>query len=74
MSVYGSKKIAGELADAYRKAGKKLDIGKSCLRFQTMDDIVPEAVGKAIAALPPDKWRAIYEKSHPPKARKARAR
>ena len=68
MSVYGSTKIASELADAYKSAGKKLDIGKSCLRFKTIDDLVPGAVGKAIGALTPVQWRAIYERSHPPKA------
>ena len=74
MCAYGSSKIAGELEAAYRTAGKKFDMGKSCLRFQTMSDLVPEAVGKAIAALPPEKWLAIYETSHPPKGKKARTR
>src|SRR6185369_13191065 len=33
MPVYGNKKLETFLRDAFKKAGKKLDMGKACVRF-----------------------------------------
>ena len=49
------------LERAYAAAGKKLDMGKSCLRFRKLEDLVPEAVADAVAALGVDDFIAIYE-------------
>jgi len=51
------------LREAYARAGKKLDIGKCCLRFKRWDDLVPEAVGAVIASTPVDVHIAQYETS-----------
>jgi uncharacterized protein YdhG (YjbR/CyaY superfamily) len=50
-----------ELADAFKRAGKKLDMGKSCLRFKKLDDLALDAVGRIIASTPPEKFIAQYE-------------
>ena len=63
MSVYGDKKLEQELRDAFRKAGKKLDMGKSCVRFKSVDQLPLDAIGRIIAAVPPEKYIAIYAKS-----------
>jgi hypothetical protein len=52
------------LARAWRAAGKKLDMGKSCLRFRRLDDLVPDAVGAALAASPPEALVAQHEAAH----------
>jgi len=44
--------IEARLRAAYGAAGKKLDLGKACLRFRRLDDLVPEAVAEVIAAVP----------------------
>jgi hypothetical protein len=44
--------IEARLRAAYDAAGKKLDLGKACLRFRRLDDLVPEAVAQVIAAVP----------------------
>jgi hypothetical protein len=49
------------LREAFAAAGKTLDMGKSCLRFGSMDDLVPEAVGAAIAGTPPAAFIARHE-------------
>ena len=54
------------LRDAFSAAGLRLDLGKSCLRFRTMADLVPEAVAAVIAATPPDAFIARYEASRRP--------
>jgi uncharacterized protein YdhG (YjbR/CyaY superfamily) len=49
------------LADAFRAAGKKLDMGKSCLRFRSLADLPLEAVGAFIARTPPERLIAQHE-------------
>lgn len=51
----------GWLEEAFEKAGKKLDMGKSCLRFRKLDDLPLDVVGRAIASTPPDAFIARYE-------------
>jgi len=61
--VYGDSKQRKALEDGFRKAGKKLDMGKSCVHFKTADDLPLDVIGKAIAAITPDKFIKIYEAS-----------
>jgi hypothetical protein len=63
MSVYGDKKHEARLRDGFKAAGKKLDMGKSCVRFQSPDDLPLDVVGELIASVPVEKWIEIYEKS-----------
>jgi uncharacterized protein YdhG (YjbR/CyaY superfamily) len=60
-SAYQNSEQGKQLAEAFKKAGKKLDMGKSCLRFKTLDDLPLEAVGRIVASTPPEKWIAQYE-------------
>ena len=46
---------------AWTDAGKKLDAGKSCVRFKTLDDVPLKVVGQAIARYPVNKFIKIYE-------------
>jgi hypothetical protein len=63
MSVYGDKRLEAKLRDGFKAAGKKLDMGKSCVRFQTPDDLPLDVVGELIASVPAESWIAIFEKS-----------
>jgi hypothetical protein len=63
MTAYGSQDHYAWLREQFKKAGKKFDMGKSCLHFNSIDDLVPDAVGKVIAAVPPDKYVQIYLES-----------
>jgi hypothetical protein len=54
---------AEALAAGFAAAGKRLDMGKSCLRFQSMDDLAVDAVRSVIAATPPAAFIARYEAS-----------
>lgn len=62
--VYMSPAKAAAVREAYARAGKRLDMGKSCLRFRTLEDLVPEAVGEAVAAMEVEEFIAAYEKGH----------
>jgi uncharacterized protein YdhG (YjbR/CyaY superfamily) len=59
----GDERELAKLQKAFDRAGKKLDIGKSCVRFKSLDDIPLDAIGDAVAAFPPEKWIAVYEAS-----------
>jgi hypothetical protein len=39
MSAYGNPAVVRELKDGFRKAGRKLDMGKSCIRFRRAEDL-----------------------------------
>ena len=63
MGAYGDSKQRKALEDGFRKSGKKLDMGKSCVHFKTVDDLPLDVIAKVIAAIPPDKYIKIYESS-----------
>lgn len=63
MSVYQDPKRLAALKAAFKKAGKKLDMGKSCVRFRTLEDLPLEAIGDAVAAVPVEKFIEFFEKS-----------
>ena len=61
---YLDPELGKELAAAFKHAGKKMDMGKSCLRFKKLEDLPLDAVGRAIASMPPDKLIAHHEAVH----------
>jgi hypothetical protein len=63
LSAYGHEPHAKELREAFKTAGKKLDMGKSCIRFKTADDLELEVIGRLIGSITPEKWIEIYEAS-----------
>ena len=60
MGIYGDSAKAKAFKAAFVKAGKKLDMGKSCVRFRTLDELPLDAIGKAIAATPMKAYIAAY--------------
>ena len=47
--------------DAWADTGKKLDMGKSCVRFKNLDDVALEVLGSAVARVTPEDLIAAYE-------------
>ncbi len=45
----------------FAKAGKRLDMGRACVRFKKLEDLPLEVVARAIAAVPVDGFIARYE-------------
>ena len=50
------------LKDGWAAAGKKLDMGKSCLRFKKAEDVAEDVLAEAIRSVPPDQFIAEYER------------
>jgi Domain of unknown function (DU1801) len=61
MPVYGSATLAKQLADGFRSAGKRLDMGKGCVHFKTADDLPLDVIGRIVATIPPDRWIEIAQ-------------
>ncbi len=60
MSVYGDAAQRAWLEKAWAKTGKRLDMGKSCIRFKRLEDVPLELIGEAVARVPVDRYVATY--------------
>lgn len=63
MGVYADREQERALHEAAAAEGKKLDKGKSCLRFKRPEDLPLQAIGKLIASVSVDDYIALYEAS-----------
>jgi len=59
MGVYGEEEQW--FREAWAKTGKKLDMGKCCVRFKKLEDLSLELLGEVVARLTPDEFIARYE-------------
>jgi hypothetical protein len=60
-AVYGDRDLEAWFRAAFAAAGKKLDMGKSCVRFKTLDALPLDVIGQTIARVPVDAFLAKYE-------------
>ena len=65
MGVAQSSEKEKWLRSAFKQAGKDLDMGKSCLRFRTLDDLPLEVIGQVVASTTPEDLIAQNEIAHP---------
>lgn len=63
MGAYADPGQTAFLKDAFAKAGKKLDMGKSCVRFRKLEDLPLDALAEVIASTPPERMIEIHEAS-----------
>lgn len=65
MCIYGmaGNEQTNKFRAAWEKTGKKLDMGKSCIRFKKVEDLALDVIGETIRQMPAKKWIAVYEKS-----------
>jgi hypothetical protein len=59
--VYGDSELARSFRAEWAKTGKKLDMGKSCIRFKKLDDLPLAVIGGTIARMPVKKLIEFYE-------------
>ena len=58
---YGQPALLEWFKAQYGKSGKKLDMGKGCLRFKTLPDLALNVVASTVARLPVSKYVAGYQ-------------
>ncbi|MEM8557990.1 MAG: DUF1801 domain-containing protein [Bacteroidota bacterium] len=61
MGIYADEATRNDFEAAYRATGKRFDVGKSCVRFRTLDDLPLDVVGDAVAAVDVPTFIARYE-------------
>jgi hypothetical protein len=63
MGAFWSASQLEQLKAVFKAAGKKFDMGKCCVHFESPEDLPLEAIGKLISAIPSEKWIEMYEQS-----------
>lgn len=62
MGIYSDPKLLKWFTEAHAKASpKKLDMGKSCVRYKKPEDIPFKLIGELVSKISPDDWIARYE-------------
>ncbi|MGH2401220.1 MAG: DUF1801 domain-containing protein [Candidatus Limnocylindria bacterium] len=62
-NVYGDPGTERWFRDRYAASGKKLDMGKSCVRFRRLEDLPLDVVGETIARADLETFLARYEEA-----------
>ncbi|MBT8210239.1 MAG: DUF1801 domain-containing protein [Eudoraea sp.] len=64
MGIYAEPKLMEWFTSEYPKhSSRKLDMGKSCIRFKNMKDIPYALLGKLVGKMSVDEWITRYEKN-----------
>lgn len=61
--LYASKQRLAVFTKAYEKTGKRLSMGKSCIRFKKLDDIPLAVISESAAACSVHDYITLYEKA-----------
>jgi hypothetical protein len=59
-SVYGDRDTERWFKERYADSGKRLDMGKSCVRFRRLDDVPLDLIGETIARADLDTYLDHY--------------
>ena len=68
--IYIDEGLQREFVEGWKKSGKKLDMGKSCVRVKKLDDVPLDVLGKTIKKVKLKDFVAMYEKAIPASKRK----
>ena len=63
MNIYCDEAVERWFVERYSASGKRLDMGKACVRFKSLQDLPMDLVGEAIALTPVDRFIERYEMS-----------
>jgi hypothetical protein len=62
MTIYSEPEHLKWFEGEWKKTGKKLDMGKSCIRFKKLEDVALEVIGEAFKRVPASSYIATYER------------
>ncbi len=63
MCVYGHTESHAQFQKEWLATGKKLDMGKACIRFKKLDDVAIDVIGATIKRITAKKYIDLYTKS-----------
>jgi hypothetical protein len=61
MGVYMDEAEAAQFRDRWEATGRRLDMGKSCLRFTKLDGLDQDIIAEVVAGTPVEDFLAQYE-------------
>lgn len=61
--IYMEQARAERLREAFARAGKRIDMGKSCIRFRTLDDLEMTAIAAEIGSTTPEEFIRRHQAS-----------
>ena len=65
MGMYANPELLEWFVTEYPKhSSKKLDMGKSCVRFKKMEDIPYDLIGELVTKMSVQDWVDLYEKNY----------
>ena len=64
--IYMSEDARRRFEKAYRASGKKLNAGRSCVRFRKLEDLPVSLIGETIASIEIADFITSYEKARKP--------
>ena len=59
-SIYASKELTDEFHSRWQRSGKKLDMGKSCVRFRSLEQADLETLAWAVSLVNPEEFTQMY--------------
>ncbi len=63
MAAYTAQDTREVFLGRYRETGKRLDMGKSCVRFRRLDDLPIDLIGQTIGSMDVETFIDVYEKA-----------
>ena len=60
-AFYGHPTLSTWFTSEYKKSGKKLDMGKGCVRFKSLEDLALDVVGRTVARVSAEEHMANYQ-------------
>jgi hypothetical protein len=62
MGLHGDSEQDRDFRSRWLASGRRLDMGKSCLRFKRLEDLDLDLVAEVVASTPVDDFLATYER------------
>ena len=59
--IYMDEELKNRFVEEWKNTGKKLDMGKSCVRFKKLEDVPLKVIGDAVKRVPMKKYIKQYE-------------
>lgn len=63
LGIYSDEKLRKKFETHYKKSGKKLNMGKSCLRFKSIDEIPVDVIAESISEFSVEDFIEMHKKS-----------
>ena len=61
MCVYGGGEHEEWFREAWARTGKRLDMGKACIRFRKLEDLALDVIGASVRRVPARKYLEKYQ-------------